>query len=332
MRRPPNFAVYGGEAIARRSRSAVVEPVVVSSPEPPPQRVALKDPFGSFGKVVGAVAGAGVFVYLIGVVVLWERLASAHLPAREVIAVIPREQVAVLGAREVFVSAIAGVFSALFLYAFYRLFRVSERAVAAGGGRGRLLHRMREHPAAVVTAVVAVLGVAAPCDVRGVVLFVVFLANTYLGVRSAHRSLIGELPDFRTSLRPWLRVVAGLAIAVFIISLERQHAFPERFSVARIYGSGPSDNRYLYLGSTGNAIVLGRPTALKGPRCPIRSHRPPKMLEVPYSGFKRITLTNGPRPCRAPSSILRFLGLAKIECIAVICEYGDHRFGLEAAP
>jgi hypothetical protein len=51
----------------------------VSAPEPP-QRVALKDPFGSFGKVVGAVAGAGVFVYLIGVVVMWERLAAAHLP------------------------------------------------------------------------------------------------------------------------------------------------------------------------------------------------------------------------------------------------------------
>ena len=289
--------------------------------------MALKDPFGSFGKVVGAVAGAGVFVYLIGVVVLWERLAGAHLPAREVIAAIPREQVAVLGAREVFVSAIAGVFSALYLYAFYRLFRVSERAVAAGRVRGRFLHGMREHPAAVVTAVVAVLGVAAPCDARGVVLFVVFLANTYLGVRSAHRSLIGELPDFRTSLRPWLRVVVGLAIAVFIISLARQHAFPEQFSVARINGAGPND-RDLYLGSTGNAIIIGRQPDPTGPRCPSHSHRPPAMLVIPYSGFKRITLTNGPGPCRAPSSILRFLGLAKIECIAVICEYGDDRFSL----
>jgi hypothetical protein len=290
--------------------------------------VALKDPFGSFGKVVGAVAGAGVFVYLIGVVALWQRLAGAHLPAREVIAAIPREQVAVLGAREVFVSAIAGGLSALYLYAFYRLFRVSERAVAAGGVRGRLLHRMREHPAAVVTAVVAVLGVAAPFDAHGVVLFVAFLANTYLGVRSAHRSLIGELPDFRTSVRPWLRVVAGLAIAVFIISLARQHAFPEQFSVAKINGAGLSHDRYLYLGSTDNAIVTGRQPDPTGPRCPTRGHRPAETLVIPYSGFKHITLTNGPRPCRAPSSILRFLGLAKIECIAVICDYGDDRISL----
>ena len=206
----------------------------VSAPNAAPSRVAVKDPLGSLGKVIAAVAGAGVFLYVIGVAVLAEGLASAHLHAREVIAALPRDQVAVFGAREALLSAIAGAVFALFLYAFYRMFRFSQQAVAGQGIRGRLLRWMREHPAAVVTAMVASLAVAGPADARGVAFFLLFLANVYLGMRSAHRSLIGELPDFRTSLRPWLRVAAGLAIAVFIASLARQSAFPEQFPVAHI--------------------------------------------------------------------------------------------------
>lgn len=58
--------------------------------------VALKDPAASIGKIIGALAGAGLFLYLIGAMVLWQRLSRAHLQADEVIGAIPRDQVAVL--------------------------------------------------------------------------------------------------------------------------------------------------------------------------------------------------------------------------------------------
>ena len=128
-----------------------MEDMAVSAPAPPPTRALLEDAFGSFGKVVAAVTGAGIFLYLIGVAVLWLRLAAAGLQEQEVIAAIPRDQVAVLGAREALLSTLSGILFALFLYAFFRLFRVSEQLHTTKGVRGVLARWMRDRPALLLT-------------------------------------------------------------------------------------------------------------------------------------------------------------------------------------
>ena len=56
-------------------------------------------------------------MYLIGTAVLWQRVDDVGLPAQEVVAAIPRDQLAVAGARETLLSLVAGVFFAYFLYA-----------------------------------------------------------------------------------------------------------------------------------------------------------------------------------------------------------------------
>jgi hypothetical protein len=296
--------------------------------------VALKDPAASIGKVIGALAGAGVFLYLIGAVVLWQRLSRAHLQADEVIGAIPRDQVAVLGAREVLLSAVAAASFALFLYGFYWLFRFSERRAGHDGVGGRVLRFMREKPAVLITAIAGSLAVFGPCDAFEAALLVLFLVNVYLGMRSVHRSVIGELPDFRTSIRPWLRVAAGLAIAVLIASVARQHAFPDEFPMATVELSGPraaySPMRGLYLGSSGDTIILGVPRHLElGPRCEASQEQgrgnAPATYFLPRSDVERMTLMGGPERCRPPSSIARAVFHLPLECIAPLCEFDGGR-------
>jgi hypothetical protein len=191
--------------VDRRILRQSMEDIAVSEhPATSPARALLEDAPGSFGKAVAAVAGAGIFLYLIGVAVLWLRLAAAGLQEQEVVAAIPRDQLAVLGAREALLSTISGILFALLLYAFFQLFRVSQQLLTTKGVRGVLARWMRERPALMLTVIIGgwcVLFV--PLDTPGTLFLILFLANIYFGFRSAHRSLIGELPDFRTSVRPW---------------------------------------------------------------------------------------------------------------------------------
>lgn len=285
-------------------------------PAPSPARALLGDAFGSFGKVVAAVTGAGVFLYLIGVGVLWQRLAAAGLQQQEVVAVIPREQLAVLGAREALLSAIAGALFALFLYLMYRLFRLSQQVEATAGVRGFCARCVRERPALTMTVILGLYSALfVPLDTPGVLFLVLFLANIYLGFRSAHRSLIGELPDFRASIRPWLRVALGLAIAVFLVSISRQSQFPDAFPRATIkLGEGGLSGQYL--GSTSDAIVIG-----------IGPDDQPKTKIVPRDSVKLLTLSRGAEPDRRGESLLRQLGVP-LECLAPVCRWRDDTFNL----
>jgi hypothetical protein len=172
-----------------------------------------------------------------------------------------------------------------------------------------------------------------PFDARGAVFLVLFLINLYFGMRSAHRSLIGELPGFRTSQRPWWRVALGLGIAIVIASLARQNEFPEQFAVAQVHfkpgtkiAADLRTGYLLYLGATPDTLVLGQPGAIKkGPDCTTTIlPQPTRTLLVSRSSVESIELADGQQPCRPPSSLLRRLGIP-IECIAPVCEVGNKR-------
>jgi hypothetical protein len=276
-----------------------------------------------------------VFLYLIGVVVMWERLASEHLQPQEVIAALPRDQVAVAGAREALLLAISGAIAGLFLYAAYRLFRASERLATTRGVRAHFARRLRARPAVLLTALIAAWGVLVlPITLDGVVLGLVFLAIAFVGIRSAHRSLTGKSQDFRTSRVPWLRVAAGLSASVLVISIAHQHDFPDRFSTA--IAVVPGDKLCgLYLGATSDTIVLGQTPRLVGPGkvCGTSYPRTDKAstLLVPRARVQQLILTRGPEPDPPASSLLRRLGVP-LDCISPDCQIGakDHgkRYGI----
>ena len=289
------------------------------------------DPLGSFGRVVGALAGIGVFLYLIGVVVLWQRLASQGLHPREVIAVLPRDQVAVTGAREALLLAISGAISGLFLYASYRLFRASERFAAMHGVQARFARWLRERPAVLLTALIAAWGaLVLPITVDGVVLGLVFLTIAFIGIRSAHRSLIGQSQDFRTSRVPWLRVAAGLSSSVLVASIAHQREFPDRFSTARVVGADGKPQCGLYLGATSDAIVLGQTRGPfgSGTLCDGQPRTDQaRTLLVARARIEQLILTTGPDPKPPASSLLRRLGVP-LDCISLDCQIGSERHGI----
>lgn len=291
-------------------------------PAPSPARALFDDALGSLGKVVAALAGAGLFLYLIGAAVLWKRVEDAGLQAQEIVAAIPRDQLAVAGARDALLSLLAAGFFGLFLYACYRLFRASERATITDHAIRDLPARwMRDRPAVVVTVVVAVaFAPLVPVSASSALFFVLFLLNLLLGARSAHRSVIGELRDFRTNLVPWLRVAAGLSIAVFLVSVWRPSEFPDQFPSAEVtlVGEGPVCG--LYLGSTSDAIILA------ARQCPIpAATRPPSRaaIVVARNRIAQITLTKKP-PAKPSSSLLRLVGVP-VECVPPVCQFGNHR-------
>jgi hypothetical protein len=256
--------------------------------------------------------------------VLWLRLAAAGLQEQEVVSAIPRDQLAVLGAREALLSTLSGILFALLLYAFFRLFRVSEQLQTTDGVRGVLARWMRHRPALLLTVVVGCWTVwFVPLDTPGTLFLILFLANIYFGFRSAHRSWIGELPDFRTSARPWLRVGLGLAIAVFLVSIARQSEFPDGFSQATI--SLRSDETFVgqYLGSTSDTIIIGQPERVPRDCGDARreADAPAVTCILSRDDVKVITLSNGRRPSVPASSLLRRLGLLPLECLGPMCRW-----------
>lgn len=58
----------------------------------------------AWAKVAGALAASGVFLYIVGVGVVWQRLRNAGLPEEEGLSVIPKDQVAVAGVSELLIS------------------------------------------------------------------------------------------------------------------------------------------------------------------------------------------------------------------------------------
>lgn len=322
----------------RRAGAPGVESLVVSTePEGTPSQEGLgKGPEGllvTYGKVASGLAGAGIVLYVIGVVVFWERLASRGFQAQEVIATLPREQIAVAGAREALVSAVAGAIGALVLYGVYRLLGTGEVA-GTRGVRAWLAKRMREHVAGTVTGLIFFLSVLiGPVTVTDIVCLPLFLLITFFGVRSIQRSLRIDKFAFKNHVRPWIVVTAGLVAAVFVVSVARQAEFPDQVALATVeLDSGTVCG--LYLGATSDVIVLGQPQdyLVDFPKSGCGKDTkgaPATTLLVARRQIKRLSLTYPVKPPRAPtSSVLRAIGVP-IDCIVPECQIGPKRWGVQ---
>jgi hypothetical protein len=297
-----------------------------------PTRALLDEALGSFGKVVAALAGAGLFLYLIGAAVLWQRVDRAGLQAQEIVAAIPRDQLAVAGARDALLSLVAAALFGVFLYACYRLFRKSQQAMTTDDGIRDLPARwMRDRPALVVTTVVGIaFAPLVPLSASSVLFLALFLANLFLGARSAHRSLIGELRDFRTSLVPWLRVATGLTVAVFLVSVWRPSEFPDPFPSATVTlldaavsddetGADKGKKCGLYLGSTSDAIILA--TSLCAPTAATTE----AATVVARDRIANIELTRNLPEEPSASLLQRLVGVQAV-CIPPVCQLGHERY------
>lgn len=297
----------------------------------------LADPLGSLGKVIGLAAGAGAFLYLIGVAVLWQRLGSAGLPEQEVLATIPRDQIAAAGIQEALLSAIAAALFGVGGFAGYQVFRLSERLATAAGPVGWAARGLAAHPVLALTAAMAALCLPlGPLSLIGLVFLGVTLVLVYFAARSAHRSLISESRDFHTSPTPWIRLAAALAAAVFIVSVVRQHEFPEELPVATITyveGEGKpfegAETCGLYLGTSSDSVILGLPTNQRfARRCGREPVERATTLVVARSTIASVALTEQDPPPQRAASLVARLGVLALECVSPVCRFDDESWSV----
>ena len=222
----------------------------------------------------------------------------------------------------------------------------------ARGTCGWLGTQFVRHPATVITVPLTIWCLLVlPLNLPSLLFIALFLADVFLGVRSAHRTLLSSTESYATSLRPWLRLAVGLAIAVFLGSVARQREFPERFSVARIVtdsgaraGAAEEAVCGLYLGSTSDTIILGLPrtksestnavadgecnsdTTMKQATATAEAPKATTLL-VGRDKITQITLTSGSKPRAPERSLLRRIGVP-LECISPLCQIGQRRISL----
>jgi len=288
----------------------------------------LGDPLTSFGKAVGLIAGAGVFVYVVGVVAFWQRMDDAGLQPQEVVASIPRDQLAVAGAREASLSLITGAAFALCLLGVYRAYARSRRSGASSGVGGRFATWMGDHAAGVVTAFFGVsCALVMPLSPANVLLLAVCLLTVYVGGSSARRRLKDDPRAYRTSIMAWAELAVGLSIAVFVVGFMRQREFPGGFACATVRLQDAAPERALYLGSTADAIIVGRPARGSPGVCGALGASRPSTVLVSRARIRQLELSAGPPPHPPSGSLLRKLGIP-LECVSPVCRWRGDTFGV----
>lgn len=196
----------------------------------------LGETIDTTGKLVAALASLGVLFFITGYFVQWQRLKRGELPPEEILPLIPQEQIAAAGVRELVVSLVfVGLMLGLFGFVRARLMRPAQ----GGTGQGWLM-RVSGWDAALPALIVGLITLfLAPLHVSGVVVAVTLSALTYYCFRLVRRYLAGvsvreasvkrsstpqasaEKPQF-----PLWRLTIAVFVAAIILSGARQREFP----------------------------------------------------------------------------------------------------------
>jgi hypothetical protein len=273
---------------------------------------------GPLGTTIGAVAGAGV-VYVIGGMVSVIRLRQAHLPVEQGLDVIPREQLLLIGAREVIL------------------------VLALSLGLFLLLDRIQPPRCYSVLAILALASLLlAPLTRAGLVWPVAILA--VLGLWWLHER--GSTVAF-----------VAIPIVILLVVAFRYDDPPPRFFQGNVWTSeAPRQGcRYdrpnqvgrrasycgVFLGVTGDHVYLGLPGRDTQPKG--KAPQPREIVGLPKDTVKKLVLTefsncparSDPRPPGCVSAprlslvgrVTRRLGLSGISCIPLECWIGRKNHG-----
>lgn len=187
---------------------------------------ALRSRFGatidSTGKALALLAGLGAFFIGAGYVVEWQRFRQGSLPSEQVLPLMPKDQIAAAGARELAISLLFVALSLLLLG--FVIFRLARWTQGREGRAARLVSRLLAKDIALPTAIVGVLtllvvpyndtGVLVAAIVTGLVLYGLLLIRRFLETD-------GE-SDF-----PLWRLVLAVALAAIVLAGARQSEFGE---------------------------------------------------------------------------------------------------------
>ncbi len=311
----------------------------------------LNESLDSTGKALAILAGLGALFIAAGYLVEWQRFKHGGLPPEEVLPLLPKDQVAAAGVREL-------VISVLFILITLGLlgFVLVGAGRAAAGRNGRIargvsaaLSRDVAFPTAVVGAITLLL---VPFDAGGIVVVVMLTGLLFYGL-TLIRGYLEHGDGYRFPL--W-RLALAVALAAFVLSVAREAEFPERRPDAVVLLIGGEQIKGEYLASDSDKILLRQPPdsdmaqcervrktcqqRCHGDRLCIRECRldrqrcdRPRLLVVPAGEVKEVQVTQSPYLLRQDPSLLDRIvdplapGFA-LRCIPPECRWnGETRIG-----
>ncbi|HEX6688882.1 MAG TPA: hypothetical protein VF085_09495 [Solirubrobacterales bacterium] len=333
-------SVYARENAARDIRSGFGE--------------SLDRAVGSTGKVLATLAGFGVFFVAAGYFVEWQRFRRGGLPPEEVVPLLPRDQIAAAGVRELAISALFIALS-LGLLGFV-LVKVAKWTDGRSCWLWRKVNAALSREAGFPTAVIAIFTLLlVPFDFFGLLVVVIVAGLLFYGLRLVREFLeAGDGAHF-----PLWRLTLAVALATFVLSVARQAEFPERRPDAVVMLVDGDEVKGEYLASDSAKVLLREKATsdsvqceLTKEKCVVRcDHRRlcirecrldrqrcdrPRLIVVPAGEVKEVHVTQSPWLLRQNSSLLDhiidpFAPSFEFRCIPPECRWeGEVRVGLSS--
>jgi hypothetical protein len=299
----------------------------------------------STAKALGAVAGLGALFVGAGYLVEWQRFKQGGLPPEEVLPLIPKDQIAAAGVRELVISVLF-ITVTLGLLGFV-LIRLARAAEGRTGRLARGLNAALSNDAGFPTILVGIATLLiVPFDVAGVLVAAILTVLLYYGLRLV-RNFLKAGKDARFPL--W-QLALAVALASFVLSVARQAEFPERRPDAVLLLVDGNTIKGEYLASDSGKVLLRQKPLKTGVQCELdkrscqqtcagdplcirecrldrqRCDRP-KLIVVPAGEVKEVQVTESPWLLRQDSSLLDRIAdpLApdfELRCIPPECRWG----------
>jgi hypothetical protein len=214
-------------------------------------RSRVAESIDSTGKALAVLAGFGVFFIGAGYIVEWQRFRQGKLPSEQVLPLVPKDQIAAAGARELAISVLfVGVSLAMLGFVLVRLARWTQ---GRPGRFARALNRMLAGDVAFPTAIVGVLTVLiVPRDGTGFVVAAIVTGLFLYGLLLVRDFLeTGDHGRF-----PLWRLVLAVGVAAIVLSGARQFEFPEPRPDALVCLTDGTEFEGDYIASDSQKVLL----------------------------------------------------------------------------
>jgi hypothetical protein len=311
----------------------------------------LTESLDSTGKALAALAGLGALFVGAGYLVEWQRLRNGGLPPEEVLPLIPKDQIAAAGVRELVISVLF-IAVTLGLLGFV-LVRLARAAQGRNGRLARSLTSILSNDVGFPTALIGIVTLLlVPFDVGGVLVAVILTGLLYYGLR-----LIRTFVERGDGVRfPLWQLTLAIGVAAFVLSVARQAEFPERRPDVVVLLVGGNEIKGEYLASDSDKVLLRQKATGTSEQCDLlkqtcrerckgdalcireckldrqRCDRP-KLVVLPAGEVKEIQVTESPWLLKQDRSLLDRIADPLIpdfalRCIPPECRWnGETRIG-----
>lgn len=273
------------------------------------------------GKVIAAIAGAGVFFFATGYFVQWQKFKRGGLPPDEILPLISQAQIAAAGVRELAISIFFGVLVLAVLgWGGAHIARWATRRPHDSSGFRRLLAKGFSQEGFVPSVIFgALILLFVPLNWAGVIATIALTLLLYYSLRltSAYLRQAGE--DETTGFPLW-RLVIAAALAAVVLSGARQREFPEVRPHAVVVLTDQRKIEGSYVSSDSNSVLIRFR----------RKDQQPQLLILKRADVESMLLEKGKYVFPAEESLFGRIFNVEFACIAPECRAGDSRVGISS--